>query len=99
VGSLDKSISCDSTQLLRKIDQKMRRIAQSILRNISIFLITEEKFEVHQLLLEISQLLLALQQNPKMAPLAKGLSLQLQNLQEQYNYSFCGSEVKGVLAE
>jgi hypothetical protein len=99
VGSLDKSISCDSTQLLRKIDQKMRRI-ESILRNISIFLITEEKFEVHQLLLEISQLLLALQQNPKMAPLAnKGLSLQLQNLQEQYNYSFCGSEVKGVLAE
>jgi hypothetical protein len=75
VGSLDKSISCDSTQLLRKIDQKMRRI-ESILRNISIFLITEEKFEVHQLLLEISQLLLALQQNPKMAPLAKGLSLQ-----------------------
>jgi glutaredoxin 2 len=50
VGSLDKSISCDSTQLLRKIDQKMRRI-ESILRNISIFLITEEKFEVHQLVI------------------------------------------------
>lgn len=98
MGSLDKSISCDSTQLLRKIDQKMRRIEFALL-NISIFLITEEKFEIHQLLLEISQLLLALQQNPKMAPLAKGLSLQLQNLQEQYNYSFCGSEVKGVLAE
>ncbi|QDZ74538.1 hypothetical protein [Bacillus cereus] len=95
---MDKSISHDSTRLLRKIDQKMRRI-EFVFRNTSRFLIAEEKFEVHQLLLEVSQLLLTLQRNSKMTPLAKELSLQLQNLQEQYNYSFCRGEVTGFLSE
>ena len=37
------------------------------------------------MLLEVSQLLLMLQQEPKMTSLAKGLSLQLQTIQEEYN--------------
>ncbi|WP_431188105.1 hypothetical protein [Bacillus mycoides] len=37
------------------------------------------------MLLEVAQLLLILQQDLKMTPLAKGLSLQLQSIQEKYN--------------
>ncbi|MGE6964344.1 hypothetical protein ACQKIW_32055 [Bacillus thuringiensis] len=79
--------SHDSTQLRQKIDQKMSRM-ESILQNISGFLVAEEKYEVHQIFLEVSQLLLALQQDAKMTPLAKELSLQLESIQEQYNCLF-----------
>ncbi|WP_269061756.1 hypothetical protein [Bacillus sp. SRB3LM] len=37
------------------------------------------------MLIEVSQLLLTLEQEPKMASLAKCLSLQLQTIQEEYN--------------
>ncbi len=84
---LEKSGFGDSTQLLQKIDQKMKEI-EAILHNISGFLVVEDKYEVHRILLEVSQLLLTLQQDPKMVPLAKGLSLQLQNIQEQCNMLF-----------
>lgn len=56
-----------------------------ILRYISGYVPTKEAYEVHQILLEVSQLLLTLEQDPKMASLAKGLSLQLQTIQEEYN--------------
>ncbi|MCQ6530425.1 hypothetical protein [Bacillus mycoides] len=90
---MNKSRSRSSTQLLRKIDQKMSRI-ESILQNISGFLVVEEKYEIHQILLEVSQLLLALQQDPKMTPLVKGLIPQLQSIQEQYNFLFCRGKVE-----
>ncbi|PGT56945.1 hypothetical protein COD14_28805 [Bacillus cereus] len=90
---MDKSWSCDSTQLLREIDQKMSRI-ESILQNISVFLVAEEKYEIHQILLEVTQLLLLLQQDHNMTTLAKGLSLQLQNIQEQCNQVFGRGEIR-----
>jgi uncharacterized protein YsxB (DUF464 family) len=83
---LNKSLSSGSNQLLQEIDQKMRIIeSMLILRYVSGHVPTEEAYEVHQMLLEVSQLLLTLEQEPKMASLAKGLSLQLQTIQEEYN--------------
>jgi len=49
----------------------------------------EEAYEIHVMFKKVSQLLLILQQDRKMTPLAKGLSLQLQSIQEQYNRLFC----------
>ncbi|MGG1327867.1 hypothetical protein ABE222_13995 [Bacillus tropicus] len=86
IGILNKSLSSGSNQLLQEIDQKMRIIeSMLILRYISGHVPTEEAYEVHQMLLEVSQLLLTLEQEPKMASLAKGLSQQLQIIQEEYN--------------
>ncbi|MED3275348.1 hypothetical protein BK703_01260 [Bacillus thuringiensis serovar silo] len=83
---MNKSLSSGSNQLLQEIDQKMRIIeSMLILRYISGHVPTEEAYEVHQMLIEVSQLLLTLEQEPKMASLAKGLSLQLQTIQEEYN--------------
>ncbi|HDR4885363.1 TPA: hypothetical protein QCR18_004640 [Bacillus cereus] len=83
---MNKSLSSGSNQLLQEIDQKMRIIeSMLILRYISGHVPTEEAYEVHQMLLEVSQLLLTLEQESKMASLAKGLSLQLQTIQEEYN--------------
>lgn len=86
IGILNKSLSDSSNQLLQEIDRKMSTIeSMLILRYISGYVPTEEAYEVHQMLVEVSQLLLMLQQDPKMASLAKGLSLQLQTIQEEYN--------------
>ncbi|OOR74900.1 MULTISPECIES: hypothetical protein [Bacillus] len=84
---VDKSRSGNSTQLLQEIDWKMRRI-ESILQQVSVDGLIEEAYEIHEMLIKVSQLLLILQQDPKMTPLAKGLSLQLQSIQEQYNRLF-----------
>ncbi|MGR5880982.1 hypothetical protein ACT7DC_01930 [Bacillus cereus] len=46
------------------------------------------------MLLKVSQLLLILQQDPKMTSLAKGLSLQLQSIQEQYNQLYGAEEMR-----
>lgn len=73
--------------MLREIDRKMS-IIESILQKTSGYLVVEEKYVVHQILLEVFQLLFILQQNPKMIPLTKGLSVQLQNIQEQCNKLF-----------
>ncbi|MBG9612214.1 hypothetical protein [Bacillus cereus] len=89
---MNKSWSYNSKQLLGEIDRKMSTI-ESRLRQISGFVVAEEIYEIHQMILEVSQLLFILQQNPKMTPLAKGLSLQLQNIQEQYNRSFDKGEI------
>ena len=86
IGILNKSLSDSSNQLLQEIDRKMSTIeSMLILRYISGYVPTEEAYEVQQMLVEVSQLLLMLQQEPKMASLAKGLSLQLQTIQEEYN--------------
>ncbi|MGR5864806.1 hypothetical protein ACT7DZ_15575, partial [Bacillus cereus] len=53
----------------------------------------EEAYEIHEMLIKVSQLLLILQQDCKMAPMAKGLSLQLQSIQEQYNRLFSRREI------
>ncbi|MBG9832098.1 MULTISPECIES: hypothetical protein [Bacillus cereus group] len=83
---MNKSLSSGSNQLLQEIDQKMRIIeSMLILHYISGYVPTEEAYEVHQMLLEVAQLLLMLEQEPKMVSLAKGLSLQLQTIQEEYN--------------
>ena len=89
---VDKSWSGNSTQLLQEIDQKMSRI-ESILQQISVDGVIEEVHEIHEVILEVSQLLLTLQQAPKMTSLAKGLSLQLQSIQEQYNQLFSVREL------
>ncbi|OLR26498.1 hypothetical protein [Bacillus cereus] len=81
---MNKLWSCDSIQLLREIDQKMS-ILESIIQQISGYAVAEEVEGIHQILLEVSQLLLTLQHDPKVAPFVKGLSLQLQNIQEQCN--------------
>ncbi|MGR5897560.1 hypothetical protein ACT7C8_01370 [Bacillus cereus] len=82
---MNKSLSSGSNQLLQEIDQKMRIIeSMLILRYISGHVPTEEAYEVHQMLIEVSQLLLTLEQESKMASLAKGLSQQLQTIQEEY---------------
>ncbi|MBG9495858.1 hypothetical protein ABE47_09050 [Bacillus thuringiensis] len=75
----DKSWSGDSAQLLQEIDWKMSKI-ESILQQVSVDGLIEEAYEIHEMLLKMSQLLLILQQNLKMTPLAKGLSLQLQSI-------------------
>ncbi|MHB0802130.1 hypothetical protein PVK73_21590 [Bacillus thuringiensis] len=95
---VDKSGSDDSIQLLQEIDRKMS-IIESILQQISRKMITEEVYKIHHMLLEVSQLLLTLQEDPKMTPLAKGLSLQLQNTQEQYNRLFSKGEVNEYITE
>ncbi|HDR3658627.1 hypothetical protein [Bacillus cereus] len=83
---MNKSLSSGSNQLLQEIDQKMSIIeSMLILHYISEYVPIEEACEVHQMLLEVSQLLLMLQQEPRMTSLAKGLSLQLQTIQEEYN--------------
>ncbi|MGG0263024.1 hypothetical protein [Bacillus mycoides] len=95
---MDKSWSGNSAQLLQEIDWKMSRI-ESILQHISIDGLTEEAYEIHEMLLKVSQLLLNLQQDLKMAPLAKGLSLQLQSRQEQYNRLFSRREISRRISE
>ncbi|HDR7494388.1 TPA: hypothetical protein QCX40_005080 [Bacillus cereus] len=89
---MDKSWSGNSTQLLQDIDRKMSLI-ESILQQTFGDWRTEEIYEIHQMIIEVSQLLLTLQQDPKMTPLAKGLSLQLQTIQEQYNRMFGKGEI------
>ncbi|MDP1459653.1 hypothetical protein Q8G37_24925 [Bacillus wiedmannii] len=89
---MDKSWSGDSAQLLQEIDWKMSRI-ESILQQVSVDGLIEEAYEIHEMLLKVSQLLLILQQDLKMTPLAKGLSLQLQSIQEQYNRLFSKGEI------
>ncbi|QDZ76603.1 hypothetical protein [Bacillus cereus] len=82
---MNKSLSDSSNQLLQEIDRKMSIIeSMLILRYISGYVPIEEAYEVHQMLLEVFQLLLMLQHESKMASLAKGLSLQLQTIQEAY---------------
>lgn len=95
---VDKSWSGNSTQLLQEIDQKMS-IIESILQQISGDWMTEEVYKIHQMILEVSQLLLTLQQYPKMVPLSKGLSLQLQTIQEQYNRLFNREEIQRLFYE
>ena len=89
---MDKSWSGNSTQLLQEIDWKMSRI-KSILQQVSVDGLIEEAYEIHEMLIKVSQLLLILQQDLKMTPLAKGLSLQLQSIQEQYNRLFSKGEI------
>lgn len=90
---MDKSWSSNSAQLLQEIDWKMSRI-ESILQQVSIDGLIEESYEIHEMLLKVSQLLLILQQDPKMTSLAKGLSLQLQSIQEQYNQLYGAEEMR-----
>ncbi|MGQ7112307.1 hypothetical protein ACUOFC_32230, partial [Escherichia sp. TWPC-MK] len=96
-NSLFTSIT-DSAQLLQEIDWKMSRI-ESILQQVSVDGLIEEAYEIHEMLLKVSQLLLILQQDLKMTPLAKGLSLQLQSIQEQYNRLFSKGEISRNLSE
>ncbi|PES11463.1 hypothetical protein CN488_29350 [Bacillus anthracis] len=70
----------------------MSRI-KSILQQVSVYGLIEEAYEIHEMLLKVSQLLLILQQDPKMTSLAKGLSLQLQTIQEEYNRLFGKGEI------
>ncbi|PGA90435.1 hypothetical protein [Bacillus toyonensis] len=95
---MDKSCFRDSTQLLQEIDRKMS-IIESILQQISGYLVTEDIYEIHYMLVEVSQLLLTLQHGPKMKPLAKTLSLQLKNIQEQYNRLFCREDIRRLSSE
>ncbi|MGH0945544.1 hypothetical protein ACQVTS_31840 [Bacillus mycoides] len=95
---MDKLWSGNSTQLLQDIDRKMS-IMESILQQISRNGTKEEVYKIHHILLEVSHLLLTLEQDPKMTPLAKGLSLQLKNIQEQYNRLFCRGELHRKLPE
>ncbi|WP_253206822.1 hypothetical protein [Bacillus toyonensis] len=92
---MDKSWSGNSTQLLQEIDWKMSRI-ESILQQVSVDGLIEEAYEIHEMLIKVSQLLLILQQDLKMTPLAKGLSLQLQSIQEQYNRLFSKGEIPKI---
>ena len=95
---MDKSWSGNSTQLLQEIDWKMSRI-ESILQQVSIDGLIEESYEIHEMLIKVSQLLLILQQDLKMTPLAKGLQLQLQSIQEQYNQLFDKGEMNHLYSE
>ncbi|MHB0802140.1 hypothetical protein PVK73_21650 [Bacillus thuringiensis] len=89
---MDKSWSGNSKQLLQEIDGKMGRI-ESILQQVYIDGLIEEVYEIHEMLIKVSQLLLLLQQDPKMTSLAKGLSLQLKSIQEQYNRLLSKGEI------
>ncbi len=86
VGMFNQFLFEDSKPLLQEIDRKMS-IMESILllHSTSGYADTKEVYKVHQILLEMSNLLLILEQEPKMASLAKELSLQLQTIQKQYN--------------
>ncbi|MEK4614338.1 hypothetical protein [Bacillus sp. FSL K6-0067] len=95
---MDKSWSGDSAQLLQEIDWKMSRM-ESILQQVSVDGLIEEAYEIHEMLIKVSQLLLILQQDLKMTPLAKGLSLQLQSIQEQYNRLFGKGEISLYIPE
>ena len=95
---MDKSWSGNSKQLLQEIDGKMGRI-ESILQQIYIDGLIEEVYEIHEMLIKVSQLLLVLQQDPKMTSLAKGLSLQLKSIQEQYNQLFGTEEMRHQYSE
>jgi len=95
---VDKSYLRNSTQLLQEIDRKMS-IIESILQQISRNGSTEKIYEIHHMLLETAQLLLTLQQDPKMTSLATGLSLQLKNIQEQYNQLFCREDIRLELSK
>ncbi|MGH0992067.1 hypothetical protein [Bacillus cereus] len=95
---VDKSWPSDSTQVLQEIDQKMSLI-ESILQQILGDWQIEEVDEIHQMIIEVSQLLLILQQDPKVTSLAKGLSLQLQSIQEQYNQLFDKGEMNHQYSE
>ncbi|MEK4418426.1 hypothetical protein [Bacillus sp. FSL K6-0268] len=88
---MNKSYVSHSTHLLQEIDRKMSIIG-STLQQISESLITKEVYTIHYMLLEVSQSLLTLQQDPKMTTLAKELSLQLQDIQEQYKQLFAKKE-------
>ncbi|MGQ4288469.1 hypothetical protein ACS4JF_28655 [Bacillus thuringiensis] len=66
---------------------------ESILQQVYIDGLIEEVYEIHEMLIKVSQLLLTLQQDPKMTSLAKGLSLQLKSLQEQYNRLLSKGEI------
>ncbi|WP_144519235.1 hypothetical protein [Bacillus thuringiensis] len=89
---MDKSWPGNSAQLLQEIDGKMGRM-ESILQQVSIDGLIEEAYKIHEMLIKVSQLLLILQQDRKMTPLAKGLRLQLQSIQEQYNRLFSKGEM------
>ncbi|MBJ8025688.1 hypothetical protein [Bacillus cereus] len=95
---MDKSWSGNSAQLLQEIDGKMGRI-ESILQQFSIDGLIEEAYEIHEMLIKVSQLLLILQQEGKMTSLAKGLSLQLQSIQEQYNRLISRKEMRDEITE
>ncbi|AHA75773.1 hypothetical protein YBT1518_31465 (plasmid) [Bacillus thuringiensis YBT-1518] len=95
---MDKSWSGNSAQLLQEIDWKMSKI-ESILQQVYIDGLIEEAYEIHEMLIKVSQLLLILQQDLKMTPLAKGLSLQLQSRQEQYNQLFGTEEMRHKYSE
>ncbi|MEC2862186.1 hypothetical protein BK767_28350 [Bacillus thuringiensis serovar kyushuensis] len=95
---MDKSWSSNSAQLLQEIDWKMSKI-ESILQQVYIDGLIEDVYEIHEMLIKVSQLLLTLQQDPKMTSLAKGLSLQLQSIQEQYNQLFSRREIHLKLFE
>ena len=95
---MDKSWSGNSAQLLQEIDGKMGRI-ESILQQVCIDGLIEEVYEIHEMLIKVSQLLLVLQQDPKMTSLAKGLSLQLKSLQEQYNRLLSKGEIPRNISE
>ncbi|OLR25795.1 hypothetical protein [Bacillus cereus] len=95
---MDKLYFSNSTQLLQEIDWKMSLI-EAFLQQILEDRGKEEIYEMHQIIIEVSQLLLSLQQDPKMTSLAKGLSLQLQNIQEQYNQLFSRREIHQKLTE
>ncbi|MEK4678000.1 hypothetical protein [Bacillus sp. FSL K6-2944] len=95
---MDKSWSGNSTQLLQEIDWEMSRI-ESILQQVSIDGLIEESYEIHEMLIKVPQLLLILQQDLKMTPLAKGLHLQLQSIQEQYNQLFDKGEMNRKYSE
>ncbi|MCQ6288832.1 hypothetical protein [Bacillus cereus] len=95
---MDKSWPGHSTQLLQEIDGEMGRM-ESILQQVSIDGLIEEAYEIHEMLIKVSQLLLILQQDRKMTPLAKGLSLQLQSIQEQYNRLFGQGEIPENISE
>lgn len=95
---MDKSWSGNSAQLLQEIDGKMGRI-ESILQQVYIDGLIEEVYEIHEMLIKVSQLLLTLQQDPKMTSLAKGLSLQLKSLQEQYNRLLSKGEIPRNISE
>ncbi|AHA69998.1 hypothetical protein ABE52_29805 [Bacillus thuringiensis] len=95
---MDKSWSGNSKQLLQEIDGKMGRV-ESILQQVYIDGLIEEVYEIHEMLIKVSQLLLVLQQDPKMTSLAKGLSLQLKSLQEQYNRLLSKGEIPRNISE
>ncbi|MBG9510728.1 hypothetical protein ABE47_00475 [Bacillus thuringiensis] len=95
---MDKSWSGNSKQLLQEIDGKMGRV-ESILQQVYIDGLIEEVYEIHEMIIKVSQLLLVLQQDPKMTSLAKGLSLQLKSLQEQYNRLLSKGEIPRNISE